>query len=118
MRFGLVILGTTLVFTLLLLMNGLSTHFRLEPTHAVDAIGADAWIVPAGVSGPFTSTATMPPAVAAGVKGARRVGPVIVARASLIRNGTHPQEVIVFGYARGGLGLPHLMKGSGITRAG
>jgi putative ABC transport system permease protein len=117
MRFALVILGTTLVFTLLLLMNGLATHFRLEPTHAVDAIGADAWVVPDGVSGPFTSNATMPPAVAAKIKGVRRASAVVVARAGLIFKG-RPQEVIVFGLPRGGLGLPRLVGGSSIKRAG
>src|SRR5260370_36836234 len=71
-RIGLVILGTTVVFALLLLMTGLANHFFLEPAHAVRVIGSDSWVLPSGTSRPFTSAATTDPSVAAPVGGVRQ----------------------------------------------
>jgi len=111
MRFALVIVGTTIVFALLLLMDGLAAHFYREPLHSVRAIGADAWILPKGVSGPFTAAVTMDPSVAAAVTGVDRADPLIAARSSLWISGS-PREVILIGYVSGGIVEPPLVAGA------
>lgn len=117
MRFGLVIVGTTVVFTLLLLMNGISEHFAREPEHTVRAIGADAWLLPAGVSGPFTSATTLDPALAASVSGVDRADPIVVGRGTIWRDG-EPQEIIVVGHALGGVGTPPVTEGAAVRGRG
>lgn len=109
-RFGLVIVGTSVVFALLLLMGGLANHFVLEATHAVDAIGADTWVLPKGVSGPFTSASAMDPSVSDGVTGAERADPIVISRGSLRGAGAR-MEVIVIGHVLGGVVRPRLVEG-------
>ena len=116
-RIGLVILGTTVVFALLLLMTGLANHFFLEPAHAVRVIGSDSWVLPSGTSGPFTSAATMDPSVAAAVGGVRQADPLITSRGSLWVGG-RPREAIIVGYLFGRLGSPRVVRGHPATASG
>jgi putative ABC transport system permease protein len=58
-RYLVVGVAMSLVFTLLYLMDGLVEQFNQEPYLTVDAIGAETWVLPAGSSGPFTSSATL-----------------------------------------------------------
>ena len=48
-------LGTSLVFTMALVLAGLSGGFNTEANNATKAFGADAWFVHAGTPGPITS---------------------------------------------------------------
>ena len=48
------------VFALLFVMTGLVEQFNLEPAETVEQFGADTWVVPDGVSAPFTSVSVMP----------------------------------------------------------
>jgi putative ABC transport system permease protein len=116
-RIGLVVAGTTVVFALLLLMSGLANHFVLEPAHAVRVIGSDDWVLPAGASGPFTSGATMDPAVAQGIKGVRRADPLITARGTLWV-ADRPRETIIIGHRFGALGTPRLVRGHAASSDG
>lgn len=59
-RFVVVVLLGAVVFALLFVMTGLVEQFHREPVDTVDAFGATAWVLPAGVSGPFTASSTMP----------------------------------------------------------
>jgi putative ABC transport system permease protein len=108
-RFGAVIVGTAVVFTLLFLMTGLVEQFHREPRDTVAAFGADGWVVREGSSGAFTSGATMPADTAALVRGAEAT-PVVVARHS-IDDGGEPVDVVVVGIPPGGLGEPSLEAG-------
>src|SRR3954470_21552783 len=59
-QFALAVIGSALVFAIALILTGMSAGFRVEARHAVDNIGGDAWIVAAGVPGPFTAFSAMP----------------------------------------------------------
>ena len=54
-RFLIGVLAAGLVFALTLLISGVSASFGDEIKHTVNSFQVDAWIVPADVSGPFTS---------------------------------------------------------------
>src|ERR1700751_3317835 len=76
-RFAIAVLRTSLVFSMTVLMSGLSSTFRSEAHRTLAAIGADAWVLPRGAPGPFTTLSTIPAPVVRDV--ARRPG---VARAN------------------------------------
>jgi putative ABC transport system permease protein len=59
-RFLIGIVATGLVFALALLITGMGASFRNEVHRTVDAMGADAWVVPEGSSGPFTAATAFP----------------------------------------------------------
>ncbi|MCY7298873.1 MAG: ABC transporter permease [Ilumatobacteraceae bacterium] len=103
-RFVVVSVLGAVVFALLFVMTGLVEQFNLEPVDTVTTIGADAWVVPEGVSGPFNATSVVPAdtidAVEADTKAA-----VVTSRSSLLADG-EPQEVILVGHEPGGLGSP------------
>lgn len=103
-RFVVVTIGVAVVMALLFLMTGLIEQFNQEPFDAVDAVGATHWVVPEGVSGPFTASATLSPDTAAAVEGPG-AAPIIVARGSLNPPGSEPTEALVIGHSSG-LGSP------------
>lgn len=109
-RFAMVSVGTGLVFVLLLLMSGLTAQFHREPRVAVEAIGADGWILREGATGAFTSAATIEASLAVEVRGGTRADPIVTARHSIDREG-EPLDVVIIGYVRDGLGTPDLLSG-------
>src|SRR3954469_23516332 len=62
-QFGIAVIGAALVFAVALLLTGISAGFRTEARDITDALGADAWIVPRGVTGPFTAQLALPVSV-------------------------------------------------------
>lgn len=112
-RFGIAILGTALVFSMVLLMSGLSAQFRVEPQTTVEAIGGDAWIVPEGVTGAFTSGATVPAALAEELRdaGAEAADPVVLVRHTA-KAGEETKDIMLFGHELGGIGTPEITDGS------
>ena len=103
-RFVVVTIGVTVVMALLFLMTGLIEQFNQEPFDAVDAVGASHWVVPEGVSGPFTASATLSPDTAAAVDGPD-AAQILVARGSLNAPGAEATEALVIGHEPG-LGAP------------
>jgi putative ABC transport system permease protein len=67
-QFGIAVLGASLIFGLTLLLTGMSAGFREEIKTTVDSVDADAWIVPRGVSGPFSSDVALPASAVAVVR--------------------------------------------------
>jgi len=59
-RFLIAGIGASTVFALTLLMAGLVHSFQTEPKRVLGAIGADAWVMPAGVDGVFTTISVLP----------------------------------------------------------
>jgi len=59
-QFGIAVVGAGLVFALTLVLTGISAGFRTEARETVAALAADAWVVPRGVTGPFTSQSASP----------------------------------------------------------
>lgn len=94
-RFVVVIAATGVVLTLLFLMTGLIEQFNREPFLTVEAVGEDRWVVPAGVSGPFTASSTLNTQQVNELEdlGAQ---PIVIARGTLTIDDV-ASETIVFG---------------------
>jgi putative ABC transport system permease protein len=116
LRFVVVTVLTAVVFVLLFLMTGLIEQFNQEPYLSVDAIGAEEWVVPEGVSGPFTASSTLAATVADGVE-APASDPVVVARGTL-NLPDESTELLVFGHQIDGLGTPEPTDGRAAQAAG
>lgn len=112
-RVALVTVLVALVLTLLYLMTGLVNQLQNEPRDAVDGIGADAWIVADGVSGPFTSVSVLPASFDTSL--GSDVRPIVVSRGSLTISGAEPTEIVLVGHLPGELGEPQVVAGSGVA---
>jgi len=115
-RFVVVTIGVTVVMALLFLMTGLIEQFNQEPFDAVDAVGASHWVVPEGVSGPFTASATLSPETSAAVDGPD-AAQILVARGSLNAPDAGATEALVIGHELG-LGAPSPTDGRAATGPG
>ncbi len=119
-RFGIAIIGTALVFAMVLLMAGLSAQFRNEPKTTVESIGAEGWIIPEGVTGAFTSGATVPTARASDLRGGGDAGAAdavaIVRHTATTSDET--KDILLFGHRLGGLGTPELIDGEAASDEG
>jgi putative ABC transport system permease protein len=83
-RFVIAVLVTALVFGMALLFDGMKRAVQNEVPRTVEMFGADAWVVPDGVTGPFTTTSVFPSTVAdeiAAAPGVERASPVVLSRA-------------------------------------
>jgi putative ABC transport system permease protein len=108
-QFGIAVLGAALVFGLTLLLTGMSAGFRKEARDTVRDVGADAWIVPRGVTGPFTSDSAMPEELAAKLArtpGVRAAEPVAEFQHVARRPDGSEEPVNVIGQPEGGLAGP------------
>jgi putative ABC transport system permease protein len=115
-RFVVVTLLGAVVFALLFVMTGLVEQFNQEPYLATEAMGASAWVLPEGVSGPFTATPSLP-ADAVASTDADRVAPVVAARSSLVHEST-AEEIVLIGHEPDGLGAPPVSEGRAVTATG
>ena len=68
-QFGIAVAGAALVFALALVLAGVTRGFHTEVEHTVGAIGADWWVVPKGVTGPFTTQSALPAGLAGRLPG-------------------------------------------------
>ncbi len=59
-RFTIAIVATALVFSMSLVMSGLSDSFPSEINRLVDTLGGQSYLAPTGEVGPFTSTSIVP----------------------------------------------------------
>ena len=111
-RFVVAGLGAATVFALTLVMAGLVASFESEPRRVLDAAGADAWVLPVGVEGPFATISVLPEstvATVAALPGVRAAWPVVVVHHTVERRGAKDVEVLA--YADGGLGTPRVSTG-------
>ena len=115
-RFVVVTLLGAVVFALLFVMTGLVNQFNLEPFDTVGVIGADAWVVPEGISGPFTAMSAGP-IEAVDLVGAETKAPAVASRSSLVVD-DKADEVILIGHEVGGLGSPDTVNGRAAEASG
>lgn len=108
-RFVVVSLLGAVVFALLFVMTGLVEQFHREPFDAVSAFGASGWVLPEGVSGPFTAAPTLPVTALEEVT-ADSKGPVVASRSTLVHDG-NAEAVVLIGVDMGGLGAPPVVDG-------
>jgi putative ABC transport system permease protein len=106
-------LGTSLVFTMALVLAGLAGSFGIEANNALKAFGADAWLVHANTSGPFTSGLPLPQSAVrtvARLPGVRSATGFVYAEQS-IGSDLHPLDANLFGVGPGGVGTPTAARG-------
>jgi putative ABC transport system permease protein len=59
-QFAIAIIGAAMVFAMALILTGAREGFNTEARDTVEGTGADGWVVPDGVSGPFTTVSGLP----------------------------------------------------------
>src|SRR5437879_3797156 len=85
-RFFIGVCAAGLVFALALVITGISQSFHNEVWRTINAIDADAWVVPQKASGPFTATTLLPSSYAADLArqpGVEKAAPVLLLRFSV-----------------------------------
>ncbi len=105
-RFAITVIGTALVFSMGLLMSGLSNAFTVEVDRTLQQSGGDRWVAPTGAAGPFSAGISIPLDgfdAAAGAAGVERADPVLFTRtvADVAGKGI---DINLFGVVPGGLG--------------
>jgi putative ABC transport system permease protein len=118
-RFAFGVVGTALVFAVTLVLAGLTASLRDEARHTVAGVGADAFVVAAGVTGPFSGLSGLPPeavATVAATPGVRRADPLVVAFSTVGRD--LAADVTVFGFRPGGMGQPPVVAGRPVQGPG
>lgn len=118
-RFLIAVAATSLVFSITLLLSGVSYSVRQEAVRIVDVVGADAWLVPPGASGPFTSTDAIPGSEVDRVAdrpGVDAAHPLVFFRGSVAVPSL--KDVNVIGYEPGGLGTPPVDEGRALEGDG
>ena len=104
--------ATALVFAMTLLLSGASASLTNENRRIVRMFGADAWVVAAGSSGPFTTASVIAAdrvdevATATGVA---RAEPVILFHSTIREKSV--RDVNVVGVRAGGIVAPHVVRG-------
>ena len=111
-RFLIAVLATSLLFSVTLLLSGISAFFHNEARRTMRELDADTWIVPTGTVGPFTSASLFPASEAAED---RRAFPASSAPTPSCCS-TRPSDFRsrrseVIGYAPGGVGQPRVTDG-------
>ncbi len=118
-RFVIAVLATSLVFALTLLLAGAGSGLRAEAETIVDVVGADAWFVADGTSGPFTASSVLPAEAAddvAALDGVHAADPFVFLRYAVDAGGE--KDVNVLGYRVGGIVTPPADEGRAPERAG
>ena len=116
-RFLVVTLGVSLVLTLLYLMTGLIEQFNKEPFLTTEQLGASHWVIPEGVSGPYTSSSALSADQVAAVDANGDSAEVVIARGTLTVDDVEG-EAIVIAAEPGGIGAPEPAQGSRPAESG
>jgi putative ABC transport system permease protein len=120
-QFSIAIVGAALVFTVLLILTGISEGFNTEAEDTVDAVDVDAWIVPEGVSGPFATVSTLPAGLAQQLrraKGVTRAVPMVMLAQKLEREDGEIIQINVMGVRPSAPGAPEPESGENLGGKG
>lgn len=112
-QFLIAVVGAGLVFAMALLLTGLSNSFRVEIRRTVDSVGADAWVVPAGSTGPFTSFGALPADTVgevAAAPGVVRADPLVIIPSTTEVDG-EVRSLRLIGHRLDGMGAPEVIEG-------
>jgi putative ABC transport system permease protein len=118
-RFLIAIIATSVVFSMTVLMSGLSNGLDAEVERIVASFHADSWVVARGASGPFTASKLITDADVERVRaapGVKAAAPMLVARATIGRDSV--KDVNLLGYTPDDVGAPVINEGRAATRAG
>jgi putative ABC transport system permease protein len=119
-QFLIAVIGAGLVFAMTLLLAGMAASFHTEINHTVHAAGVDAWVLPAGTSGPFTAVGSMPASAVGTVAvlpGVTAAGPIEVSPEAA-QAGAHYLRTTMIGAPPGGLGSIVPGRGRGLSGDG
>jgi putative ABC transport system permease protein len=119
-QFAVAVVVTGLLFALALDLTGMSQGFRTETDGIVASIGADAWFVQPGVSGPFTSVSVLPVSAAealARTPKVERADPLIIVPATIDTSGG-VRGINLIGHVPGGIGSPAVSSGRAARNPG
>ncbi len=111
-RFLIAVLGTALVFSMTLVLAGLSAAFVNEVDRTIGTTGADDWAIAEGATGPFNSSAVLPVgtlATARRLPGVQGADPFVAIGATI--PGDTPKHVTMIGAVPGGVGSPKVDDG-------
>ena len=112
LRFAITALATAVVFSIVLVMAGLSTQFHTETKEAIEKFGGDAWVVEDGDAGPFTGVFSIPTSFAAELDAldATEASPLVLTLLTLDLDRAD-QIARVVGADPDGLGFPEVTAG-------
>jgi putative ABC transport system permease protein len=119
-QFLIAVVGAGLVFAMALLLSGLAESFHTEVKRTVGSVGADAWVVPHGLTGPFTSLGFLPASAVDDVRampGVQQADPLLVLPVTTSIEGK-VEGARLFGFTPGGLGTPPVSEGRGVEQTG
>ncbi len=119
-QFLIAVVGAGVVFAMALLLTGLSNSFRVEVANTVDSVGADAWVLPDGSTGPFTSFGTLPldsVDQVASMPGVEQADPLAIVPTTTTIDGD-VRSLRLMGHRLGGLGTPEVVEGRSAERRG
>jgi len=119
-QFLIAVVGAGVVFAMALLLTGLSNTFRVEISNTIDSVGADAWFLPEGSTGPFTSFGTLPVDTVeevAAIPGVVQADPLAIVPTTTVIDG-ETQGLRLMGHRFGGLGTPSITEGRSADRGG
>jgi putative ABC transport system permease protein len=111
----------SLVLAMTALLGALHDGFLRETDRTVAFFGADAWVVPADVSGPFTANSPLRVTSADGLRataGVEQVTPVAIFRHVVERDGADFTDVNIIAYQTGGIVIPSMVEGRAPERVG
>lgn len=112
-QFLIAVLGAGLVFAMALLLTGLSNSFRVEVAKTVESVGADAWVLPPGSTGPFTSFGALPLETVdevASAPGVEQADPLVIIPATTTVD-REVRSLRLIGHRLGGMGEPDIVDG-------
>lgn len=118
-RFVIAVIATGLVFGMSLLMAGTTYMLYEEGRRIVRSFGADAWLVAADASGPFTATTPVAAAAAdetATVAGVDAADPVVIVHSTLHQD--PPRDINVIGQPPGSFAEAEPTRGRAVTADG
>jgi putative ABC transport system permease protein len=119
-QFAIAIFGSALVFSVALSLTGMSAGFRTEASATAKSVGADNWVVPRGVEGPFTSLSVLDERVVeqiAAIQGVVEAQPIVVFPTTAQING-RSVGVSLVGFVPGRLGEPRGINGQRVAARG
>jgi putative ABC transport system permease protein len=118
-RFLIAVIGTALVFSMTLVLAGLSASFVNEIDRTIKTTGANGWVIATGATGPFNSSAVLGAdtlAAARAVPGVTGADPFVAIGATI--PGDTPTHVMMIGAVPGGVGSPKVDDGRAPRRPG
>ena len=112
-QFLIAVVGAGVVFAMALLLTGMANSFRVEVDNTVESVGAEAWVLPDGSTGPFTSFGALPldtVDLVAEMGGVEQADPLaIIPTTTTFEGEVRPLRLI--GHRLGGLGTPTWSRG-------